>query len=147
MSGAMWPCGKSYGPGWDFFSFRFSFSFFNSPVKVSAAILIDGHKLQLNTFFICLLAVLLLFLPRLTSGECAWTAWNWSENSDCRHRVVVDKRLGHSTASKPFSRLDSVLQSAERYGSSSGCIRNWLKTVQVLFLLHMAGFPQMYLNS
>lgn len=57
MSGAMWPCGKSYGPGWDFFSFRFSFSFFNSPVKVSAAILIDGHKLQLNTFFICLLSV------------------------------------------------------------------------------------------
>lgn len=43
--------------------FSFRFSFFNLPVKVSAAILIDGHKLQLNTFFICLFSVAVVGSP------------------------------------------------------------------------------------
>lgn len=63
MSGPMWACGKSYVPASTFSHFSFRFLFFNLPVKVSAAILIDGLKLQLNTFFICLFSVAVVASP------------------------------------------------------------------------------------
>jgi len=64
MSGPMWPCGKSYGLSLVYFLFLLISKGLSS--KRRAAILIDGHKLQLNTFFICLILVVPLF--ELTSG-------------------------------------------------------------------------------